>query len=500
MEWLTDLIARRAHLTPDKVALRELATGRQATYRALNDRAALSAGLLARLGVGAGDRVGVLCRNRIAFFDLLFACAKIGAVLVPLNWRMPAAELAPVVAQAELRVLFFGEEDGPTASLLASAAYKSIDLERDYDQMLAASTPIAGRDMWPSAETWSLLFTSGTTGKPRAVIQTYGMALVNAVNIGQAIDIVGDDVTLNFLPLFHTAGINLWTLPTLLCGGSVLITPGFDASTTIDLLASGALTTFFGVPTVYQQLAAHPRFGEVDLASVRRWACGGAPLSDVLVHAFAARGAIVCNGFGMTETGPTVFLQSSDLATRKIGTVGKPQILAQAKIVHPDGSSAAVGEQGELLIRGPGVTPGYWRDEEATRAAFTADGWLKTGDLATCDEDGWYRIVGRAKDMFISGGENVYPAEVEAVLAQHPAVLEAAVLGVADDKWGEVGKAFILLRERAPGPSAEELAAFCRARLAPYKVPAHWQFVDEFPRTGSGKVQKHLLSAAGRPA
>jgi fatty-acyl-CoA synthase len=494
MRYLTDLLARRAYLGPNRVAFTSPLTGSSLTYAELHDRAGRAASLLQAMGVEAGDRVGLLCRNRVEFFEVLFACARVGAIGLPLNWRSPAPELAPLLADATPKVLFYGAEDAATAHALRQPGLQHVgfDAADGYPARLAGQPLHPGRDRWPADDIWYLLYTSGTTGKPKAVIQTYGMAMVNAINIGQAVGLTGQDVTLNFLPLFHTAGINLYTLPALIHGARVAILPGFDAGVMIDMLAAGELTAFFGVPAVYQLLSLHPRFAEVDLSRVRTWGCGGAPLPDALVHTFASRGAMVCNGFGMTETGPTAFLMDPEQAPHRIGSVGKTQILSQCRIVGPDGHPLPPGEVGELQLTGPGITPGYWRQPEATAATFTADGWLKTGDLARADAEGYVYIAGRLKEMFISGGENVYPAEVENVLALHPGVLEAAVIGVPDARWGEVGHAFVMARDGAR-LEADDLRAFCRGRLAGFKVPVAFHTVADFPRTPSGKVQKHLL-------
>lgn len=495
---LTDLLARRATLTPDRPAMTDLERGVTLTFGELHLRAARAATLLNEAGAKDGGRVAILCRNRISFFEVLLGAASTGAIVTPLNWRAPVAELSPLVASAEPKLIFCGYEDRDTAMALAEICGADVidfdeRLDHGYEARLAQAKPHPGRRRWPGSDIWYLLYTSGTTGQPKAVIQTYQMAHVNAVNVGQAIDLRSADVTLNFLPLFHTAGINLHTLPTLFAGGHVLILPGFDSDQVMKCLADGALTTFFGVPAVYQALSLHPKFDHVDFGKVRHWGCGGAPLSDALVHAFAARGARVANGMGMTETGPTVFLADPETATNKIGSVGKPQILCEVRITRPDGSEAGLGEAGELWISGPGITPGYWNNPEATAAAFTEDGWLKTGDLASRDADGCYAIVGRLKEMFISGAENVYPAEVENVLASHPAVLEAAVCGVADPRWGEVGWAWIMPRPGWPEPDPATLERWCRDRLAAYKVPKRFKLVSDFPRTPAGKIQKHLI-------
>ena len=488
---LPDLIAKRAELSPDRKALEEPATGRARTYAELDARAARVAALLAGRGVGAGDRVAILCRNRIEFFETLFGCAKIGAILVPLNWRMPPAELDGLVADAEPALLLHGAGEAETAGRLGEAP-PAIDFDGDYEAQLAAAEPASARAQWPAESTWYLLYTSGTTGRPKGVIYLYRMAIANYVNIGACIDLRSTDSHVSFLPLFHTAGINLHALPTLIAGGTVLLLDGFDAEALVGLIEARRIDTFFAVPTVYQALLDHPRFAAAPLAHLRHWGCGGAPLPDCLALKYRDLGVRVCNGMGMTETGPTAFLVDPADAWDRIGSVGKPQLLCRVRIVGDDGLDVADGEVGDLLFAGPGVTPGYWRNEEATRAAFTADGWLRSGDLARRDADGFYHVVGRRKEMFISGGENVYPVEVENVLSGHPAVVDVAVLSQPDARWGEVGRAFVQL---GPGalPDGDELAAFCRARLAPYKVPRRFDFVDAFPRTSAGKIQKHLL-------
>ena len=362
-----------------------------------------------------------------------------------------------------------------------------------YETLIAEAAPAPARDTaWPTDRIWYLLYTSGTTGRPKAVIQTVGMALANYVNVQQATGLTGADRTVNFLPLFHTAGINLHTLPLFLAGGTSTVLSKFEVGALLDLIAEGSVSILFGVPAIYQALSLHPRFAEADLTRVRHWGCGGAPLPESLIRAFLAKGVRVCNGMGMTETGPTVFLMDPAHAVEKIGSVGKPQLLAQVRLVDANGRDVGEGEQGELLFRGPGITPGYFNNPQATAAAIDRDGWLHSGDVGRRDAQGYYYVVDRIKDMYISGGENVYPAEVEAVLTDHAAVLEAAVLGVPDERWGEVGHAVIRLR---PGATceAEEVRVFARTRLAAYKVPRHVTVVDDYPRTAAGKVQKHIL-------
>jgi len=411
---------------------------------------------------------------------------------------MPAGELTPLVADAAPKFLFFGSEDAAVAQELATVGGKLVGLDDDtavgYQAFRSSAEPFAGRDFWGGNDTWYLIYTSGTTGKPKAVIQTPAMALANYVNIRQAMAISGDDVCLNYLPLFHTAGINLVTLPTLIEGGENLVIPGFDVDTVVRLLADGALDTFFAVPAVYQQISLHPEFPTLDLGRVRNWGCGGAPMPDLLIRAYLERGARVCNGMGMTETGPTVFIMDPAMVDRKIGSVGKPQVLARVRLVGSDGRDVQQGEEGELWFAGPGITPGYWGNPQATQEAFADGAWLRSGDIGRQDADGYYYIAGRIKEMFISGGENVYPAEVENVLAAHPDILEAAVVAVQDETWGEVGRAYVLAQPGHEMPPAADITAYCRERLAAYKVPKEYVSVQDFPRTAAGKIQKHLLT------
>ncbi|MCK7612872.1 AMP-binding protein [Roseibium sediminicola] len=500
MDFLTDMAAKRAELTPEALAFADQETGRRFSFGEINDRASRLGNLLLGRGLSRGDRMAVLCLNHPDFFVLLFAAQKTGILLVPLNWRQPAAELTPILEVSGARLLFHDDGFAETARQLA--AQTGVELlpfgaaqgqTSALDPLLAAASPAAiGCGRIKAHAPWYLLYTSGTTGLPKAVIQTAGMAYANMINYGQAAGLSTGEKGVNFLPLFHTAGINLPTLPIFLNGGSSTVLRKFDPDTVLGLIDAGEVTCFFGVPAIYQALSLSPGIGATRFDAVRSLGCGGAPVPKHLLTEFQGRGVTICNGMGMTETGPTVFLMDKANAAGKIGSVGKPQLMTDVRLIDTDGGIVEGPGEGELQFRGPNITPGYMDNPEATIATFTVDGWLKSGDIGRRDEDGYYYIVDRIKDMYISGGENVYPAEVEKVLVSHPAILEAVVIGVADEKWGEVGAAFVIAR---PGMEVDTAAlpAWCRTHLAPYKIPKSFAVVDDMPRTAAGKVRKNIL-------
>ncbi len=492
MKTIPDLCRQRARLSGEAPAFVDAETGVTRSFADVDAECGRLAHLLRARGLASGDRVAVLCHNTAVFFPLLFACARARLVLVPLNWRQTPAELAPVLADCAARLLLFDAANAGLAEDLAAA----VAIERAALVELEAEARRPGEALeavaWDGEAPWYLLYTSGTTGKPKAVIQTATMAVANAVNVQTATGIGPRTRALDFLPLFHTAGINLHTLPIFFSGGASRVVPRFDAGILLEAIAAGEVTVFFGVPQIYQALSLHPDFGTCDLSRVEHWGCGGAPLSAGLIELFLARGVAICNGMGMTETGPTVFFMDRGSAAIKIGSVGKPQLLAEVRIVDAEEREVAPGASGELRFRGPGITPGYFGNEAATLAAFDAEGFLKSGDVGRMDADGYFYIVDRIKDMYISGGENVYPAEVEAVLGRHPSVLEAVVVGVPDPRWGEVGHAVLIPRPGVPIDTAA-VVAHARAHLAAYKVPKHVTVMAELPRAATGKVRKHLL-------
>jgi fatty-acyl-CoA synthase len=337
-----------------------------------------------------------------------------------------------------------------------------------------------------------ILYTSGTTGRPKGATLTHANVIWNCYNLLVDVDVAGDEVTLIGAPLFHVAALNQCLLPTFLKGGCSVIMPSWDVDSAFDLISEHQVTWMFGVAAMYAGLAQSPRWSSADLSSVRSVMSGGASVPLSLIEAYQERGLTFCQGYGMTETAPGATFLAARESVSHVGSAGVPVFFCAVRCVRPDLTDTSPGEAGEVLIKGPNVTPGYWNDSAATAGAFTADGWFRSGDIARVSDDGHYFIVDRVKDMFISGGENVYPAEVESAIFAHPEVAEVAVVGVPDEKWGEVGRAFVV---PVSGSSLSEDAvrAFLAGRLARYKIPAYVSVVSELPRTGSGKVRKAVL-------
>lgn len=485
---IPDMAAKRAAISPEAIAFVDAGSGREWRFLEINEASNAVAAGLRQAGLQRGDRLAILCLNRVEFFITLFACQKTGIILCPLNWRQPAPELIETLEPVGVKALVHDAAQEELAEQVArSGGMPRLGIETELAGWIEAGAPAPAVEVLLD-QPWYLLFTSGTTGRPKAVIQTAKMTWANAVNISQATRMTADDRSVNFLPLFHTAGINLYTLPLFLMGGCSTVLPRFEPAQIFDLLRQDRITQFFGVPAIYQAFSLLPDVGAIEWRSVR-CGCGGAPLPEPLIRFFAGLGAKVLNGMGMTETGPTVFLMDPENADKKIGSVGRAQMLTEMRL---DGVGPGEPGAGEIQLKGPNITPGYYLNENATREAFTDDGWLRTGDVGRRDEDGYIFIVDRIKDMYISGGENVYPAEVERVLNEHADVLESAVISMPDAKWGEVGAAFIIAR---PGASLDpvELRSWSRERMAAYKVPVRITLVEDFPRTAAGKVRKPEL-------
>jgi fatty-acyl-CoA synthase len=477
--------ARRARKTPDRVAV--VYGDRSWTYRQLHERVLRWAAALRGLGVRRGDRVAYLGPNHPVFLETLFAAGVLGAVFVPLNARLARAEVDYQVRDAGATVLV---HDQPTDAPVRHR----ISVGRDYEELLAAAGPEPRDEPVSLDDLCMIMYTSGTTGRPKGAALTHGNIIWNSVNVLVDLDLAGDEVTLVVAPMFHTAGLNMTCLPTLLKGGRVVLVPKFDPDAVLSLIEERRVTYLFGVPAMYQAMAASPRFAGTDLTSVRALSCGGAPVPAGTIRTWLDRGLSFSQGYGMTEAAPGVLYLDHGMAAAKAGTAGVPHFFTDVRVVRPDLTEAAPGEKGEVLVAGPNVMAGYWGRPADTEAAMAGGAWFRSGDVAVVDGDGYVSLVDRLKDVIISGGENVYPAEVEAAVLTHPAVTDCAVIGVPDERWGEVGRAVLRLRPDADRDAvARELPDFLADRLARYKVPRSVVFADELPRSPTGKLLRSLL-------
>lgn len=482
--WIDD----RAALTPDRVAI-DFA-GAEVTYRQVADRSDALAAEFAARGLRRGDRIAVLAENCPEYVDVLFACAKTGVIIVPLNWRLTAPELAYQLDNAEVGLVIVEESRKPQVSdalALTSVAPELRAIEEHAGSAQAPETDVTDDDPL------FLIYTSGTTGRPKGALVTHANTFWTNLAIDRIMDVTTFDVVLQVLPQFHIGGWNVQPLLAFWKGAKVVIEQAFDPDRALDLISTKCVTTMMGVPATYLFMAESERFADADLSSLRSAVVGGAPMPEPLIARWHARGVQLIQGYGLTEASPNVLGLPAEDVARKVGYAGKPYPHVEVDLIDTETGAAIVGPGiGELVVRGPSVFGGYWRNPEAT-AETVVDGWLRTGDVAERDSEGFYRIRDRVKDMYISGGENVYPAEIESVLAEHPAIVEAAVLGVPHDRWGEVGRAVVVLREEQH-LDTDAVIDWCRERLAPYKVPREVIFADDLPRSAMNKILKRELA------
>lgn len=497
MPTLFDPVAWWARVDGTRTALVEAANGYRHSYAQLHESAERWSALLAERGVAHGDRVAVLAQNRVEFIALLFACIRRGAILVPLNWRLSAPELARVFANAtptllirESRFRMLADDAVADAAL---DALRCIDFDQDIpvllrnaDVTLAIASPLRRIE-----DPTMLLYTSGSTGMPKGVMITHRQLLWNAIATTTAWALGADDVGPAATPFFHTGGWNVFTTPLLFRGGAVLLTDGFDAARYLETLDRFGVTVTFGVPTQLAMLSEQPDWGR-PLPSLRWFIAGGAPCPQRLKDAVRAAGYNFREGYGLTECGPNCFATNDHTAKTFDGSVGWPVPFLEMRLRGDDGAIVVDDILGELELRGPQLFGGYFGAPKQSAEAMTDDGWFRTGDLAIRNVDGVYAIRGRRKEMYISGGENVFPGEVEAVLLECAGVAEASVLGIADTHWGEVGCAVIVRSDATLSDTM--LLADVRTRLASYKVPKRVHFVAALPRLGSGKVDRRALA------
>ncbi len=490
-----DCIAHHAVRRPDSVAAVDLATGRQHTYQAFDRRIARLAGSFRSRGIGPGDRIAVLAPNTTDTFEVQFACGRIGAIFVPLNWRLANPELRAILADCAPAMLVYDLEFADRAGEFGDIGGigQLVSLGPVFERMAADGLPLDQPLAATLDDISTILYTSGTTGRPKGAIITHGMNFWNTVHSMSLAGVARSTVFLCLLPLFHTGGLNVFSYPVFQVGGTVVIMRSFDPGEALRLIGDPAvgITHLFGVPANYQFMGQHPQFAETDMSRLAFAGVGGAPTPDAILQVWQNQGTVLQQGYGMTETSPLVLVLDKEDAVRKAGSAGKPVLNMESRVAGDNGADVPPGTIGELWVKGPNITKGYWNQPEVTAASFT-DGWLHTGDAALVDDEGYYFIVDRWKDMYISGGENVYPAEVENVLYQNEWIAEAAVIGIPDTRWGQVGRAVVVVKSGRT-MTEDEVVAHCAANLARYKLPQSVVFTDALPRNATGKVHKPTL-------
>jgi acyl-CoA synthetase (AMP-forming)/AMP-acid ligase II len=518
---------RRIKAAAAKVAIEY--EGRTFTYADVEERSRRLANALRDAGIGRGDRVAYVGFNHHTLLETFFATAQLGAIWVIINARLAAPEVEYILANSGARAVVFGTDhhehvraighlesvetwlqvdDLPVENLPDDGAGAagtppvragdpvevSSGVVRGYEASIAGARTDEIDEEIGADDAAMIMYTSGTTGRPKGATHTHGSLMTQYVNVLIDMDVLSTDVTLSMAPLFHVAGLNMTTMPTFLKGGTIIIQPGFDADRVLATIAERGVTSMFAVPAMMDRLASLPQFAATDLSTLTNVCCGGSPLPDRMLRTWADRGVEVQQGFGMTETAPGIYLLRAADALKKSGTAGTEHFFTEARIVDPLGNDVPVGETGEIIAQGRNVMRGYWNRPEETERAIV-DGWYHTGDLGSFDEDRFLTVRDRLKDMYISGGENIYPAEVENALLEVPGVRDAAVIGVPDPRWGEVGHAYVVVDEAGDG--AGDGAAACAVelgrRLARYKVPKHIAVVDSLPRNATGKLQKHII-------
>ncbi|MEW5829439.1 MAG: long-chain fatty acid--CoA ligase [Chloroflexota bacterium] len=501
--YIGDYLARRELYSPDKLAFIDAGKSPEwrLTYREANRRADKLANWLKSQGVGKGDRVAILAKDGYEHLDVFFACGKLGAVHTALNWRLNWRELLDIFRSVTPKVLVFSDDFRenvaqvtyhlPLTTLHFDGDGAAGSLHFESVLRVAPDSPVTCETL-EAEDTAALIFTGGTTGLPKAAEVSHRMIAWNTLNT-VIHDLTHNDIYLNVFPMFHTGGLFVYTLPQVIFGGTTIFIRQFEPAQVLELLEREKVTVFAGVPTMYQMLTQAPNWEQADLSALRFCTSGGAPLPVPLVEKYTTeKGIRFKQGFGMTEFGPGIFALAPEDAVRKAGSIGRPNFFVDARIVDDGNNFLGPGEEGELVLKGPSYCSGYFNDPQASAAAVDERGYFHTGDVARFDAEGYFYIVDRKKDMFISGGENVYPAEIEKALYQHPAVHICAVIGLPDPKWGEVGKACVVLK---PGASAteEELLQFMAERLAKYKVPKSVSFMEALPISAAGKILKREL-------
>ncbi len=495
---LAHTLLRRAELNPERDALEF--EGQVWTYEQFSDRVRRAASVLKSNGVCRGDRVAFLGLNQPAFLETVFAANTLGAVFVPLNFRLTAEELGFIINDAGVHTLIADEMlqpvvDSAKAQLCCRQFYTAAheaDGWLNFDSEIACADPIQDLVSVSKDDLCLIMYTSGTTGLPKGAMLTHGNILWNNINSALAFGGSRDDVLLTVAPLFHIGGLNVLTLQNFSTGSKLVLMRAFDPEAVLDAISEKQVTHMFGAPAMFQFMMQHPKFESTNFDSVVSFVCGAAPPPESLLTTYSDRGVAFCQGYGLTETSPFGTFLTPEWAIPKLGSAGQAAMHTYVRIVDEDNKPVAANERGEICIKGPNVMKGYWNRPEATASAIDDEGWFHSGDVGYLDEDGFLYICDRLKDMVISGGENVYPAEVESVLFKHESIAEVAVIGLSDEKWGEAVTAVAALHE-GKTLTLDELRAFAETQLAKYKLPLRLHLVDALPRNPAGKVLKFKL-------
>ena len=490
---LANWFRERALRTPERRALHF--EGRGWTYGQMQRAIEDCAGRLAAIGISKGDRVAFLGNNQPMFLFAMFAAARLGAIFVPLNFRLTGPEIAFLIEDCAASVIIVDATHRAVIEpqLPRLASLKATLAAEDEAHWIDGAPPRTTQVRVQEDDVALIMYTSGTTGRPKGAMLTHGNIWWNNASGMHMVDGLADDVTLVPAPLFHIGGLNVTLLAAFQKGALVVLRRTFDPGQALADIAAHKVTTMFGVPAMFLFMAQHPSFAEADLSSVRILFVGGAPCPLPVLKTYLARGVSLQQGYGLTEAAPGVSFLASEYALTKVGSSGRTPMFVEAKIVDLDGREvSSPGAQGEILVRGPNVTKGYWGLPDATAKAIDADGWLHTGDAGFFDEDGFLTVSDRIKDMIITGGENVYPAEIESQLMRHPAIAEVGVIGEPDSQWGERVVAVVALKA-GQSLSLEELCAFAEPNLAHYKLPKRLEIVQALPRNATGKILKRQL-------
>ncbi|MCB0628359.1 MAG: long-chain fatty acid--CoA ligase [Lewinella sp.] len=491
-----DWAAKWARYRPDQLAFSEYESGRSLTFGELHRLGnRLAHHLTVNYHIGKGDRVALLAENSLEYLILFAAAQKTGCILVPLNYRLASAEIDYLLASAQPGLVI--TEAKFQEKIERSTHYHQVPFQLSWEslkQLCGKQNQLPEDDHFSTVPLRTtdpifLLYTSGTTGFPKGALYTHQMLFWNSINTSLSLIVNTDSRTINCMPPFHTGGWNVLTTPFFHHGGYSCLMKSFDARAVLHAIEQEQVTIFMGVPTMLRMMADLPEFACADLSSLHYIIVGGEPMPIPLIEQWHEKGVPIRQGFGMTEAGPNLTSLHQDDAIRKMGSIGRPNFYVESRIVDEQGRTCPLNQAGELQLRGPMIIPGYWQNPPATEKAFI-DGWFRTGDRVRQDEEGYLFVVDRIKNMYISGGENVYPAEVERILLSHPGVHEAVVIGVPDAKWGESGRAFIV---KQAAVSEQELIDFCVAHLAKFKVPKSVVFLEALPKNDTGKINRQGL-------